>query len=130
MEVKDPAAALELFKSQLETSAKSLAGFSTTAFELSETFQSESAAFVEGHFSEVHANANKAIGELLKNAPQGSESAVTAVKAAIDATNKAIAEAHAAAKKSSALAKESLAEFKKHAPQAAAKAPVRRKARA
>jgi hypothetical protein len=32
LDVKDPAAALELLKSQLETSAKSLAGFAATAF--------------------------------------------------------------------------------------------------
>ena len=36
LEVKDPAASLELLKSQLETSAKSFAGFAATAYELTQ----------------------------------------------------------------------------------------------
>jgi len=130
MEVKDPSAAIELFKTQLETSIKSLAGFAATALELSEEVQAETSAFTEGHFEQAHATANKAITELLKNAPQGSEVAVTAAKAAIDAANKAIVEAHAAAKKTTEMAKQGLAELKKHAPSAAPKASTRRKARA
>jgi hypothetical protein len=34
--IKDPSAAIELFKEQLEASTKSLAGFAATAFELSQ----------------------------------------------------------------------------------------------
>ncbi len=130
LEVKDPSAAIELFKSQLETSAKSLAGFATTAVELSEEIQAETSAFAEGHFEQAHANANKAINDLLKNAPQGSEAVVAAVKASIDAANKAISEAHATAKKTTEMAKQGLAELRKHAPAAAPKATTRRKARA
>jgi hypothetical protein len=129
MDVKDPAAALELLKSQLETSAKSLAGFAATAYELTQEFQAESAAFAEGHFDHAHASANKALNETLKKAPQGSEAAVSAVKAAVDAGNKALAEARKNAKKTAELAKEGLAELKKHAPKAAAKPAARRKAR-
>ena len=130
LDVKDPAAALELLKSQLETSAKSLAGFATTAFELTQEFQAESAAFAEGHFDHAHAVANKAINEKLKKAPEGSEAAVNAVKAAVEAGNKALAEARKNAKKTADLAQEGLAKLKEHAPKAAAKAPVRRKVRA
>ncbi len=130
MDVKDPAAAIELLKSQLENSAKSLAGFAATAYELSQEFQAESAAFAEAHFDKAQAAANNAITENLKKAPEGSEVAVNAVKAALDAGNKAIAEARKTAKKSAELAQESLAELKKHAPKAAAKAPARSKARA
>jgi hypothetical protein len=130
LEVKDPAAAIELLKSQLETSAKSLAGFAATAYELTQEFQAESAAFAEGHFDHAHAAANKAINENLKKAPEGSEAAVSAVKAAVDASNKALAEARKNAKKTAELAQEGLAKLKEHAPKAAAKAPVRRKARA
>ena len=61
LQVKDPAAALALLQSQLETSAKSLAGFATTAFELTQEFQAESAAFAEGHFDHAHAAANQAL---------------------------------------------------------------------
>lgn len=129
LEVKDPAAALELLKSQLETSAKSLAGFAATAYELTQEFQAESAAFAEGHFDHAHASANKALNETLKKAPEGSEAAVSAVKAAVDAGNKALAEARKNAKKTAELAKEGLAELKKHAPKAAAKPAARRKAR-
>jgi hypothetical protein len=129
LEVKDPAAALELLKEQLEASAKSLAGFAATAFELGQEFQAEAAAYAEGHFDHAHAAANKALNENLKKAPEGSEAAVTAVKAAVEAGNKALAEARKNAKKTAALAQESLAKLKEHAPKAA-KAPARRKARA
>lgn len=129
LEVKDPAAALELLKEQLEASAKSLAGFAATAFELGQEFQAEAAAYAEGHFDHAHAAANKALNENLKKAPEGSEAAVTAVKAAVEAGNKALAEARKNAKKTAALAQEGLAKLKEHAPKAA-KAPARRKARA
>ena len=128
LEVKDPAAALELLKNQLEVSAKSLAGFAATAFELSQEFQAEGAAFAEGHFDQAHSAANKALVENLKKAPEGSEAAVTAVKAAVDASNKALAEARKNVKKTAALAQEGIAKLKEHAPKAA-KAPARRKAR-
>jgi hypothetical protein len=85
LEIKDPAAALELLKSQLEASAKSLAGFAATAFELSQEFHAEGTAFAEGHLDHAHAAANKALTDNLKKAPEGSEAAVTAVKAALDA---------------------------------------------
>jgi hypothetical protein len=130
LEVKDPAAALELLKEQLEASTKSLAGFAATAFELGQEFQAEAAAFAEGHFDQAHAAANKAINENLKKAPEGSEAAVNAVKAAVDASNKALAEARKNAKKTAALAQEGIAKLKEHAPKAAAKAPARRRARA
>jgi hypothetical protein len=129
LEVKDPATVIELLKSQLETSAKSLAGFAATAFELSQEFQAEAAAFAEGHFDQAHAAANKALNDKLKQAPEGSEAAVNAVKAAVDASNKALAEARKNAKKTTALAQEGLAKLKEHAPKAT-KAPARRKARA
>jgi hypothetical protein len=129
LEVKDPAAALELLKEQLEASAKSLAGFAATAFELSQEFQAEAAAYAEGHFDHAHAAANKALNENLKKAPEGSEAAVTAVKAAVEAGNRALAEARKNAKKTAALAQEGLAKLKEHAPKAT-KAPARRKARA
>lgn len=130
LEIKDPAAALELLKEQLEASAKSLAGFAATAFELGQEFQAEAAAYAEGHFDQAHAAANKAINENLKKAPEGSDAAVNAVKAAVEAGNKALAEARKNAKKTAALAQEGLAKLKEHAPKAAAKAPARRKARA
>ncbi len=129
LEVKDPTAAIALLKEQLETSAKSLAGFAATAFELGQQFQAEATAFAEGHFDQAHTAANKAIHENLKKAPEGSEAAVQAVKAAVDAGNKALAEARKNAKKTAELAQEGLAKFKEHAPKAT-KAPVRRKARA
>lgn len=130
LKVKDPAAAIELFKSQLENSVKSLAGYAATAFELSQEFQAEAAAFAEDHFDQLHAVANKAINDNLKQAPDGSEAAVAAVKAAIDVSNKALAEARKNAKKTAELAQESIAKLKENAPKAAAKAPARRKARA
>jgi phage-related tail protein len=130
LEIKDPAAALELLKSQLEASAKSLAGFAATAFELSQEFHAEGTAFAEGHLDHAHAAANKALTDNLKKAPEGSEAAVTAVKAAVDASNKAFAEVRKNAKKSAEMAQEGIAKLKAHAPKAAAKAPARRKPRA
>lgn len=69
LDVKDPAAAIDLFKSQLENSVKSLTGFAATAFELSQEFHAEATAFAEGHFDQAHAAANKAIQDNLKHAP-------------------------------------------------------------
>jgi hypothetical protein len=114
----------------LENSAKSLAGFAATAFELSQEFQAEGASFAEGHFDHAHAQANKALVENLKKAPQGSEAAVTAVKAAVDASNKALAEARKNVKKTAAMAQEGIAKLKERAPKAAVKKPARRKPRA
>ncbi|MEY3639020.1 MAG: hypothetical protein RIR68_2153 [Pseudomonadota bacterium] len=130
LEVKDPAAALELLKTQLENSAKSLAGFAATAYELSQDFQAEGAALAEGHFDQAHAEANKALFENLKKAPEGSEAAVTAVKAAVDASNKALAVARKNVKKTAAMAQEGMAKLKATTPKVAAKAPARRKPRA
>ena len=130
LEIKDPAAALELLKSQLEASAKSLAGFAATAFELSQEFHAEGTAFAEGHLDHAHAAANKALTDNLKKAPEGSEAAVTAVKAAVDASNKAFAEVRKNAKKSAEMAQEGIAKLKAHAPKAAVKTPARRKPRA
>ena len=130
LEIKDPAAALELLKSQLENSAKSLAGFAATAYELTQEFQAESAAFAEGHFDHAHASINKALAENLKKAPEGSEAAVNAMKAAVEAGNKALAEARKNAKKTAALAQEGLAKLKENAPKAAPKSATRRKTRA
>ena len=133
VEVKDPVAAIELMKTQLENSVKSFAGLAATAFELSQEFQAETTAFAEAHFDHAHSAANKALQENLKKAPEGSEVAVAAVKSAIEASNKALAEARKTAKKSAELAQESLAKLKQHAPKAAAKparAATRRTARA
>ena len=129
LEVKDPTAAIALLKDQLETSAKSLAGFAATAFELGQQFQAEATAFAEGHFDQAHTPTTKASNNNLQKAPHGSEAAVQAVKAAVDAGNKALAEARKNAKKTAELAQEGIAKLKEHAPKAA-KAPVRRKARA
>ena len=107
-----------------------MAGFAATAFELTQEFQAESAAFAEGHFDHAHASVNKTLTENLKKAPEGSEVAVNAVKAAVDAGNKALAEARKNAKKTAELAQEGLTKLKEHAPKSAAKAPARRKARA
>ena len=96
---------------------------------MTQEFQAESAAFAEGHFDHAHTSVNKALAENLKKAPEGSEAAVQAVKAAVDAGNKALAEARKNAKKTAELAQEGIAKLKEHAPKAA-KAPVRRKARA
>ena len=121
VDVKDPAAAIELVKAHLENSVKSFAGLAATAFELSQEFQAETTAFAEAHFDHAHSAANRALSENLKKAPQGSEAAVAAVKSAIDAGNKALAEARKTAKKTAELAQESLAKLKEHAPKAAAK---------
>jgi len=101
LEVKDPAAALELLKTQLENSAKNLAGFAATAFELSQEFQAEGSAFAEGHFDHAHAEANKALAEARKNV-----------------------------KKTAVMSQEGIAKLKEHAPKVAVKTPARHKPRA
>jgi len=135
LNIKDPANALETMKTIMEESALSLAGYATTAMELSQEFQSESAAFADSHFDYAHEMVNNLLAENFKNAPAGSEAAVIAVKSAVEAGNKALAEARKNAKLTVELFQENLAKFKEHAnthgPKTAAKkAPARRKARA
>lgn len=121
---------MELLKEQLETSTKSMAGFIATAFELSQEFQAETNAFAESHFDKVHSAATQTIQDKLKDAPEGSEVAVAAVKSAIESSNQAIAQARKTAKQSAAMAQESMAKLKELAPKATVKASARRKASA
>ena len=97
-----------------------------SAFELSQEFQAELADLAETQFDAKQAEVNKLVADTLKNAPQGSEAAVAAVKQAMDAGNKAVAQARTAAKKSAELAKQGLEQLKANAPQAAK--PARRRA--
>ena len=125
-DLKDPAAVFQFVQHQLEASAKYAAGVAAAAFELSQEFQTELADLAETQFDAKHAEVNKLIVETLKNAPQGSEAAVAAVKQAVEAGNKAVAQARTAAKKSAELAKQGLEQLKASAPQAAK--PARRRA--
>lgn len=85
---------------------------------------------MEGHFDHAYGAVNKALAENLKNAPTGSEAAVSAVKASVEAGNKALAEARKNAKRTAELTQEGLAKLKEHAHKAAVKTSARRKARA
>jgi hypothetical protein len=125
-DLKDPAAVFQFVQHQLEASAKYAAGVAAAAFELSQEFQTELADLAETQFDAKHAEVNKLIVDTLKNAPQGSEAAVAAVKQAVEAGNKAVAQARTAAKKSAELAKQGLEQLKASAPQAAK--PARRRA--
>ena len=122
--IKDPAAVFQFVQDQLKASASHAAAVAQEAYELGQVFQAELSGFAETHFDSAHAEANKLVAQALKNAPQGSEAAVAAVKQAMDAGNKAVAEARKAAKKSADLAKQSLDQLKAKAP--ATKAARRR----
>ena len=111
-DIKDPAAVLQFVQGQLEASAKYAAGVAAEAFELSQEFQAELSDLAESHFDTNHAEANKLIVQALKNAPEGSEAAVAAVKQAVEAGNKAVAEARKSAKHAAKLAKDSVAQVK------------------
>lgn len=125
-ELKDPAAIFQFIQSQLEASAKHAAAVAQEAFELGQQFQAEVSEFAESHFDAGHAEANKLIAQALKNAPQGSEAAVAAVKQAVEAGNKAVAETRKAAKQSAQMAKDNFEQLKAHAP--VAKKAARRRA--
>jgi len=125
-QLKDPAAVFQFVQGQLEASVKYAAGIAAEAFELSQEFQAELSDLAETRFDAKQAEVNKLIADTLKNAPQGSEAAVAAVKQAMDAGNKAVAQARTAAKKSAELAKQGLEQLKANAPQAAK--PARRRA--
>ena len=129
LETKDPSAAIELLKANLENSASSLASFALAAYDLSQQFHQEASQLAEGHFDEAHAQAQKAIQEQLKHAPAGSEALVSVVKSAIDASNRAIHQARGHAQKSIELASESVNKIREHAPVSKAKTVTRRKAK-
>lgn len=110
--LKDPAEVFQFVQGQLEASAKYAAGLAAEAFELSQEFQAELSELAESHFDANHGEANKLIAQALKNAPQGSEAAVAAVKQAVEAGNKAVTEARKVAKQAAKLAQDSVEQVK------------------
>lgn len=123
--LKDPAEVFQFVQAQLESAAKHAAAVAAEAFELSQEFQAELSDLAESHFDSNHAEANKLIVQALKNAPQGSEAAVAAVKQAVEAGNKAVAEARKAAKQATKLAQDSVEQVKSKV--SAAKPAARRR---
>lgn len=114
--LNDPSAVLQLLQDQLRAASTHAASVAKQAYELSHVFHEELSGFVESHFDVAHAEVNKLIGDLLKNAPQGSEHVVESITQAVHVSNQAMHGARDAIKKASELAKMTFEELQKREP--------------
>jgi phasin family protein len=104
--VKDIQGLLALQKSLVQPAIEKATAYSRSVYEIVSQSSSGVTQVIEAQVSEVNKNVNSAIEKALKNAPAGSEVAVTAVKSAIAAANSAYSNLSKAAKQATEKAAE------------------------
>lgn len=107
--VKDVQGLLALQKSLAQPAVEKTIAYSRSVYEILSQSSNGVTQVVEEQVSEVNKNVNSAIEKALKNAPAGSEVAVTAVKSAIAAANSAYSNISKAAKQATELAEANVA---------------------
>lgn len=107
--VKDIQGLLALQKSLAQPSVEKAIAYSRSVYEIVSQSSNGVTQVVEEQVSEVNKNVNLAIDQALKNAPAGSEVAVTAVKSAIAAANSAYSKISKAAKQATEMAEANVA---------------------
>lgn len=107
--VKDIQGLLTLQKSLAQPSVEKAIAYSRSVYEIVSQSSNGVTQVVEEQVSEVNKNVNLAIDQALKNAPAGSEVAVTAVKSAIAAANSAYSNISKAAKQATEMAEANVA---------------------
>lgn len=107
--VKDIQGLLALQKSLAQPSVEKAIAYSRSVYEIISQSSNGVTQLVEEQVSEVNKNVNLAIDKALKNAPAGSEVAVTAVKSAIAAANSAYSNISKAAKQATEMAEANVA---------------------
>jgi len=107
--VKDIQGLLALQKSLAQPSVEKAIAYSRSVYEIVSQSSNGVTQVVEEQVSEVNKNVNLAIDKALKNAPAGSEVAVTAVKSAIAAANSAYSNISKAAKQATEMAEANVA---------------------
>jgi phasin family protein len=102
--VKDAQELLALQASLLQPSAEKAAAYSRHLYDIATSTGAEVTKSAETQFSELQAKFMSAVDSAVKNAPAGTENAVTLVKSAITAANNAYESVHKAAKQAADIA--------------------------
>jgi phasin family protein len=96
--VKDAQELLALQASMLQPSAEKAVAYSRHLYDIASSTGAEVTKTAEAQFGEIQKSMAGAVDGMLKNAPAGSENAVTLVKSAMTAANNAYESVHKAAK--------------------------------
>jgi phasin family protein len=107
--VKDVQGLLALQKSLAQPTLEKTIAYSRSVYEIVSQSSNGVTLVVEEQVSEASKNVNSAIEKALKNAPAGSEVAVTAVKSAIAAANSAYSNISKVAKQATEMAEANVA---------------------
>jgi phasin family protein len=107
--VKDVQGLVALQKSLAQPAVEKTIAYSRSVYEILSQSSNGVTQVVEEQVSEVNKNVNSAIEKALKNAPAGSEVAVTAVKSAIAAANSAYSNISKVAKQATEMAEANVA---------------------
>jgi phasin family protein len=102
--VKDAQELLALQASLLQPSAEKAAAYSRHLYDIATSTGAEVTKSAETQFAELQAKFMSAVDSAVKNAPAGTENAVTLVKSAITAANNAYESVHKAAKQAADIA--------------------------
>jgi len=102
--VKDAQELLALQASLLQPSAEKAAAYSRHLYDIAAATNAEVTKTAEAQFADLQKNFMSAVESAVKNAPAGSENAVTLVKSAISAANNAYESVHKAAKQAAEMA--------------------------
>jgi phasin family protein len=102
--VKDAQELLALQTSLLQPSAEKAAAYSRHLYDIATATGAEVTKTAETQFSELQSKFMSAVDSAVKNAPAGTENAVTLVKSAITAANNAYESVHKAAKQAADIA--------------------------
>ena len=102
--VKDAQELMALQASLLQPSAEKAAAYSRHLYDIAASTGADFTKTAEAQFSELQKNFVASVDGALKNAPAGTENAVTLVKSAITAANNAYESVHKAAKQAADMA--------------------------
>ena len=104
MAVKDAQELLQLQASMLQPSAEKAAAYSRHLYDIAAATNAELTKAAESQFGDAQKKFMSAVDSAVKNAPAGTESAVSLVKSAITAANNAYESVHKAAKQAAEVA--------------------------
>jgi phasin family protein len=102
--VKDAQELLALQASLLQPSAEKAAAYSRHLYDIAASTSAEVTKTAETQFADIQSKFMSAVDSAVKNAPAGTENAVTLVKSAITAANNAYESVHKAAKQAADIA--------------------------
>ena len=126
--VKDAQELLALQAALLQPSAEKAAAYSRHLYDIATATSSEVTKAAEAQFADVQKKFMGAVDTAVKNAPAGSESAVSLVKSAITAANNAYESVHKAAKQAADMAEANFNAVTTTAVKATQAAPKSRRA--